>query len=119
MSPDLSSIARGVPDVDLLRTLAATNRKTLERFIATAIEIMDDIDAPAEDLEPEDDYSGGEDDFDPARPSLMGGIEGAGCVISDDDCDHVYKSLRGSAEGRAFLNARRIKLGLPPIAPHR
>lgn len=48
-SPALSSIARGVPDVDLLRTLAATNRPALERMIAISIDILDEVDGDADD----------------------------------------------------------------------
>lgn len=119
-SPALSSIVRGVPDVDLLRALAATNRKALENMIAISIDILDAID-PDPDMEDDDPAVQCDEDginTCSSRNALHGRyLDGAGCILSDDDCDHVYRSLRGSAEGRAFLNARRANLGLPPIRP--
>lgn len=121
-SPTLSSIARGVPDVDLLRALAATNRKALERMIAISIDILDALD-PDPDLE--DDDPAGQCDEDelttePPRNVLNRRIlDGAGCILSDDDMDEVYQPLLATPDGRAFANARRANLGLPPIARRR
>lgn len=118
MSPPLSSIARGVPDVDLLRALAATNRKALERMIAISIDILDAVD-PDPDME--DDDPAGQCDEDgcnitPHRNAFNGRmLEGAGCVLSDDDADELYKPLWATQEGRDFANIRRANLGLPPI----
>lgn len=117
-SPSLSSIARGVPDVDLLRALAQTNRKALERMIAISIDILDQTDGDP-DLE-EDDPSGqcDEDELNtgPQVNALHGRIlEGPGCVLSDDDVDEVYRPLWTTQEGRDFVNARRANLGILPI----
>lgn len=117
-SPNLSSIARGVPDVDLLRALAATNRPALERMIAISIDILDALD-PDPDVE-DDDPAGqcDEDELTTALPrnSLNRRIlDGAGCVLSDDDMDEVYQPLLTTPDGRAFANARRARLGLAPV----
>lgn len=121
-SPALSSLARGVPDVDLLRHLAATNRKALERMIAISIDILDQTD-PDPDLE-EDDPSGqcDEDGLNTGSPrnALHGRLlEGPGCVLSDDDVDEGYRPLWQTAEGRDFVNARRASLGILPIRRRR
>ncbi|MBW8294751.1 hypothetical protein [Sphingopyxis sp.] len=117
-SPSLAPIAAGVIDADLLRALAATNRPALERMIAIGIDILDQID-PDPDLE-EDDPTGqcDEDELNTGSPRNVlhtRSLDGAGCVLSDDDMDVVYKPLWGSREGRAFANARRARLGLSPV----
>lgn len=117
-SPALSSIARGVPDIDLLRALAATNRPALEHFIAAAIDILDAIDGDP-DIE-EDDPTGqaDEDGVNTVIPiNLLNRrtIAGAGCLLSDDDGDETYRPLMATADGRAFANARRARLGLSPV----
>ena len=117
-SPSLSSLARGVPDVDLLRHLAATNRKALERMIAISIDILDQTD-PDPDLEEDD--PGGQCDEDGCNTGLQRNalhgrvLEGPGCVLSDDDVDEVYRPLWQTPEGRDFVNARRASLGILPI----
>lgn len=86
-SPDLSSIARGVPDADLLRTLAAANRSALERMISIAIDALDEID-PDPDLEPNGDLEGHCDEEGISTAFYMADImQGPGCLISDDDFD--------------------------------
>ncbi|WP_137871472.1 hypothetical protein [Sphingopyxis sp. 2PD] len=117
-SPALSSIARGVPDVDLLRALAATNRKALERMIAISIDILDALD-PDPDLE-EDDPCGqvDEDGINTVIPINLFNVRalnGPGCTLSDDDGDDSYQPLFATADGRAFANARRARLGLAPV----
>ncbi len=121
-SPVLSSIARGVPDVDLLRALAATNRKALERMITISIDILDALD-PDPDLEEDDPHGQVDEDGINSGPPLnllnRRNLSGAGCIISDDDFDEVYEPLRASSNGRAFANVRRANLGLPPMAARR
>lgn len=117
-SPSLTPIAGGIIDADLLRALAATNRPALERMIAISIDILDALD-PDPDLE-EDDPAGqcDEDELNTGSPrnALHGRmLDGAGCVISDDDMEEAYKPLWGSREGLAFANARRARLGLSPV----
>ncbi|QUM70855.1 hypothetical protein [Sphingopyxis granuli] len=113
-----ATLARGVPDIDLLRALAATNRKALERMIAVSIDILDQTD-PDPDLE-EDDPSGVCDE-DGANTGMQHNalnhrvLEGPGCVLSDDDVDEVYRPLWQTPEGRDFVNARRASLGILPI----
>lgn len=89
-SPTLSSIARGVPDVDLLRHLAATNRKALERMIAISIDILDQVDGDADDQ----DGCAAEDEpvawF--AHPDITGGA--AGCPVSDPDSNEQPLAFR-------------------------
>ncbi|MBN8844307.1 MAG: hypothetical protein J0H88_13780 [Sphingomonadales bacterium] len=91
-SPDLSSIARGVPDVDLLRALAATNRTALERMIEVSIDILDEVDGDADDQ----DGCGAEDE--PCAYFALEG-RGAGCLVSDNDFDEVWN--RPNAESDA------------------
>lgn len=83
---DLRGIARGVPDVDLLRALAATNRPALERMIAISIDILDALD-PDPDIE-EDDPCGAadEDEYNTVSPadSFRRADHGPGCIISDE-----------------------------------
>lgn len=121
-SPSLAPIAGGIIDADLLRMLAATNRPALERMIAISIDILDALD-PDPDIE-EDDPSGqaDEDGINVAPPiNILNkrSLSGAGCILSDDDFDEVYEPLRASTQGRAFANARRANLGLPPMAARR
>lgn len=117
-SPNLTPIAGGIIDADLLRALAATNRPALERMIAISIDILDALD-PDPDLE--DDDPAGQCDEDelnilPPRNVLNRRIlDGAGCVLSDDDMDEVYQPLLATPDGRAFANARRDRLGLAPV----
>lgn len=117
-SPSLTPIAGSIIDADLLRALAETNRPALERMIAISIDILDALD-PDPDLE-EDDPAGqcDEDELNtgPQRNALHGRIlDGAGCVLSDDDMDEAYKPLWATPNGRAFANARRARLGLSPV----
>lgn len=116
-SPALSSIARDVPDVDLLRALAVTNREALERMITIGIDILDALD-PDPDLEPEEDGACDEDEISTGFHALRN-MPGPGCAISDCDSDEHYKPAWQSPEGRAFVNARRVGLGLLPIRSRR
>lgn len=79
-SPALSSIARGVPDSDLLRALAATDRATMERFIDVAITMLDQLDGDS-------DFEGAHDEDELTTAFFLVDRSGAGCVISDPDCD--------------------------------
>ncbi len=118
-SPALAPIANGIINADLLRALAATNRPALEHFIAVAIDALDFIDGDP-DLE-EDDPSGqvDEDGINTVIPIHLFNVRalnGAGCTLSDDDGDDGYQSLLATADGRAFANARRARLGLAPVS---
>lgn len=82
-APALSSIARGVPDIDLLRALAATNRQALENMISVSIDLLDSIDGDAD----EQDGTSAEDEpcawfRDPAFLRQKG-ENIAGCSVSD------------------------------------
>jgi hypothetical protein len=117
-SPSLAPIAGGIIDADLLRALAATNRPALERFIAVAIDMLDLVDGDP-DFE-EDDPSGQSDEdgintLIPINLLNVRSLAGAGCILSDDDFDEVYQPLMATADGRAFANARRARLGLSPV----
>lgn len=117
-SPSLAPIAGGVIDADLLRALAATNRRALEHFIAVAIDVLDALDGDP-DLE-EDDPSGQADEDGintviPINALNVRSLAGAGCLISDDDMDEAHEPLLATREGRAFANARRARLGLFPV----
>lgn len=92
-SPALAPIAGGIIDVDLLRALAATNRKALERMITIAIDALDEIDGDADDQ----DGNGAEDDacawF--SDPSWVGSA--AGCPVADPGgCQFVGSEPEGS-----------------------
>jgi hypothetical protein len=121
-SPSLTPIARGIIDADLLRALAATNRPALERMIAIGIDILDALD-PDPDIEEDDPHGQVDEDGINSGPPLnllnRRNLSGAGCIISDDDFDEVHEPLRASSNGRAFANARRANLGLPPMAARR
>lgn len=85
-SPALSSIARGVPDVDLLRALAATNRKALERMISLCIDILDEVDGDADAQDgdsAEDEPVAWFNDPNWLRQSMP--FCGAGCPVSEPD----------------------------------
>lgn len=86
-SPSLAPIAAGIIDADLLRTLAATNRRALERLIAVGIDILDEMD-PDPDLEPEEDGACDEDEISTAF-YMMRNMPGPGCPISDEDFNVV------------------------------
>lgn len=117
-SPSLAPIAGVIVGADLLRALAATNRPALEHFIAAAIDVLDAVDGDP-DVE-EDDPSGqaDEDGINTVIPINMLNrrtLAGAGCLLSDDDGDETYRPLLATADGRAFANARRARLGLSPV----
>lgn len=116
-SLNLSSIARGVPDVELLRALAATNRSALERMINIAIDILDQTDADP-DLEPEEDGACDEEEISTGFHALRN-MPGPGCPIADEDSAEEYRPLWQTPEGREFANARRASLGMLPIARRR
>lgn len=118
ISPSLTPIAGGIVDADLLRALAATNRAALEHFIAVAIDMLDLVDG---DPDLEDDDPSGQADEDgintviPINLFNVRALNGAGCTLSDDDGDDGYQPLFATADGRAFANARRARLGLAPV----
>lgn len=92
VSIPLASIARGAPDADLLRALAATNRPALERMIEISIDILDEVDGDA------DDQDGDSAEDEPCAYFAIAG-HGAGCLVSDDDFNQVWNcpSVRSEA----------------------
>lgn len=83
---DLRGIALGVPDVDMLQRLAIHSRKTLETFVAAAIEALDLVDG---DPDIEEDDPVGQADEDGVNTSTPGQASryynpGPGCIISDE-----------------------------------
>lgn len=116
-SPALSSIVSGVPDVDLLRALAATNRKALERMIAISIDILDQTD-PDPDLEPcgDDEPLVSDGDAQDVSWHERASLVGFGMTnISREDDEIGGKPLLATREGRDFANTRRARLGLAPV----
>lgn len=118
----LTSIGGAAPDPAVLQHIAATSRKTLERFVAAAIDALDTVDGDP-DLEEDDPCGQADEDgcnLGIQRNALHGRIlEGAGCILSDDDADELYKPLWATREGRDFADARRERLGLPPLRQRR
>lgn len=121
MSPPLASIAAGVIDIDLLRHLAATNRKALERMIDISIDILDQVD-PDPDLEPcgDDEPLVADGDAQDASWHEGASLVGYGMTnISREDDEAGCKPLWATKEGRDFVNARRANLGMQPIRRRR
>ena len=90
VSIPLTAIGGTAPDPALLQHIAQTSRKTLEQFVAAAIDALDTVDGDP-DLE-EDDPCGqaDEDEINTAfsnHARVFGRNLGAGCEISDSDCD--------------------------------
>lgn len=81
---DLRGIVRGAPDVDMLQRLAVHSRKTLEQFVAAAIDALDMVDGDP-DLE-EDDPIGQADEDGINTPGEASRYynPGPGCIISDE-----------------------------------
>jgi len=89
VSIPITSIGGNEPNPELLRRIAQTSRKTLERFVAAAIDALDTVDGDP-DLE-EDDPCGqiDEDGVNTVTPnqSFRWRDTGPGCEISDPDVD--------------------------------
>lgn len=85
VSIPLAAIGGGAPDPDVLQRIAMTSRRTLERFIAAAIDALDAVDG---DPDLEDDDPSGQADEDgintitPGENSLYY-HPGPGCELSD------------------------------------
>ncbi|KAE8236025.1 hypothetical protein A4X03_0g9578 [Tilletia caries] len=91
-------------------------RKALTRLVECVIDRLDLIDAPSEDLEPNGDQEGACDEDEISTAFYMTRNLGPGCPYSDEDVDAHYRPAARSIEGRAFINARRSKLGLSPLS---
>lgn len=99
-----------------LGLIANLPRNLLSCIVERLIDSLDVLDAPSEDLEPNGDEEGACDEDEVSTVFYLTRDLGPGCPIADEDMDLGYQPPARSVEGRAFINARRKRMGLELLA---
>lgn len=99
-----------------LGLIANLPRGAMTCLVERMIDRLDLLDAPTEDMEPNGDEEGACDEDEISTAFALTRNLGPGCPIADEDLDPVYQPAARALEGRVFVNARRARMGLQPLA---